>query len=161
LLVLLLGAACATPGLGRAQARKGDAVSAVVEAMFFRRALLEDTLRFDACSVFEHTGRPTGFLAHFRWDVQPMLDRPVDDPCRVPQPGADDRFRRFVRVTSVVVADSTAEVHLRIFRSEWAYSEVYFLAARAGEVTGWALREVRLYPGIHITAPPPRDSTRG
>lgn len=151
LLALLL---CAMPGLLSAQdAAPRDALSAVAEAMFFRRSALGDTLPFDACSVYERGGRPADFPAGILPGLQGLLDRPVSDPCSVPRPSADSRYERLVRVTSVEMADSAARVHLNVRRGEWTYTEVYHLSPRAND-GAWMLREVRMYPPVHTTPPP-------
>jgi hypothetical protein len=153
----LLTLSFAIPGRLPAQASApGRALAAVGEAMFFRRSALGDSLRFDACSVYECTGRPATFPEGILPGLRPLLDRPVAEPCAVPAPGAGSRHPRVVRVDSVVIADSTARVRLHVRRGEWTYDEVYHLAARpSGD--GWALCEVRMYPPIQTMPPPPRQ----
>lgn len=154
LLALLL---CAVPSPVSAQtvARGGDALSAVVEAMYFRRSALGDTLPFDACSVYEKGGRPDAFPTGILPGLRSLLDRPVADPCSAPRPSAGSRYERLVRVLSVEMADSAAQVHLNVRRGEWTYTEVYHLSTRADD-GAWTLREVRMYPPVHTTPPPPR-----
>jgi hypothetical protein len=135
------------------QQRTGpDPLAAVVQAMFFRSGALGDSLPFDACSVWEQTGRPAALVEGVLPGLRPLLDRQVDDPCSVAKPSEGSRFERIARVDSVVVADSAARVHLHIRRGEWSYQEVYHLARRNGG--GWSFREVRMYPPIHVTPPP-------
>lgn len=153
----LLALSLAGPGTLHAQAPvRGDALSAVGEAMYFRRSALGDSLPFDACSVYERTGRPAGFPQGLLPGVRPLLDHPVADPCGRAGPEAGVRYPRVVRVDSVVIADSTAQVHLQVRRGEWAYNEVHHLVARPGR-GGWGMREVRTCNAIQILPPPPRQ----
>jgi hypothetical protein len=153
LLVLLL---CAAPNLLSSQnVVRRDALSAVGEAMYFRRSALGDSLPFDACSVYERSGRPADFPAGILPGLRSLLDRPVTDPCGVPKPSEGSRFERLVRVISVEMGDSAAQVHLNVRRGEWTYTEVYHLSFRASD-GAWALCEVRMYPPVHTTPPPPR-----
>jgi hypothetical protein len=133
-----------------------DALAAVVEAMFIRRGALGDSLPFDACSVYENSGRPEGFPDGVLAGLRPLLDRQVPDPCSVPKPSEGGRHERLVRVDSVVVSDSAARVHLHVRRGEWSYEEVYYLTSRDAETRadGWSFREVRMYPPVHTTARP-------
>jgi hypothetical protein len=157
LLALLL---CAVPDILSAQkAARGDALSAIVEAMYFRRSALEDSLPFDACSVYEQSGRPAQFPTGVLPGLRALLDRPGADPCGVPKPSAGSRYERIVRVLSVQMADSAAQVHLNVRRGEWTYTEVYYLTARVDD-GAWAFREVRMYPPVHTTPPPPRSPDR-
>lgn len=137
---------------------KGTALSAIGQAMLFRQSVLGDSLPFDACSVYERSGRPGSFVSGVLPGLRGLLDRSVDDPCSLPKPSAGDRTEYLVRVDSVVIADSTARVHLHVRRGEWSYTEVYSLAARpAGD---WGFREVRMTNPFHITPPRPRPHSR-
>lgn len=157
ILALLL---CAVPcPLSAQQAARGDALSAVVEAMYFRRSALGDSLPFDACSVYEQGGHPADFPAGVLPGLRTLLDRPVADPCGVPKPSAGSRYERIVRVLSVERADSGAQVHLSVRRGEWTYTEVYHLSLRPDD-GAWALREVRMYPPIQTLPPPPHGPDR-
>lgn len=137
-------------------APRADALSAIVEAMFFRRGPMADSLPFDACSVWEHGGRPADFPEGVLPGLRFLLDRPAADPCGLPKPSAGSRFERVARVDSVVIADSTARVYVHVRRGEWSYQEVYHLANRPTPGDGWSMREVRMYAPIHVTPPPPR-----
>jgi hypothetical protein len=143
-----------TGGKLSGQATTGHALSAVDQTMSYRRGALGDSVPYDACSVFEQTGRPSEFLNRFRPGVRGMLDRPLDDPCSVPRPNQGSRSERLIRVDTVLVTDSTAEVHLHVRRDGWRHGEVYYFTSRANG-SGWALREVRMSPALHTTPPPP------
>lgn len=154
-----LASAAPNPLIGQT-APPENPLSAIVEAMFFRRTALGDSLPFDACSVYEQGGRPTEFPNGILPGLRLLLDRPVADPCSVPKPSAGSRYERLVRVDSVVPGEpGTVRVHLHVRRGEWTYEEVYYLAAGSGGQP-WSLQEVRTYPPIHTTPPPPRASGR-
>jgi hypothetical protein len=142
-----------SPAVLSAQEMANDALTAVEEAMAYRRGPLGDSLPFDACSVFQQTGRPRALLSNLSPGLHSLLDRRTDDPCSIPQPG-ERRHERWARVDSVVVKSASAEVYLHIRRDGWQHDEVYFLTPRASG--GWALREVRMFPGLH-TSPPSRS----
>jgi hypothetical protein len=130
------------------------ALAAVSEAMAFRRDALGDPLVFDACAIYERTGRPRAFLEGIRPGLRNLLDRPLEDPCSAPCPMANARTTRVVVVDSVVISDSLAQVHLSVRRGEWSYREVHHLRW-LGPGRGWAFREVRITNPIRITPPPP------
>ena len=131
----------------------GNALLAVGEVMLYRRNALGDSLPFDACSVYERTGRPEALLSGIRPGLRTLLDRPIDHPCAVPKPSEGQRSERLVRVDTVQIAGSTAEVHVHVRRDGWRHGEVYYFTSRADG--GWALREVRMTPALHTTPPPP------
>lgn len=149
---LLLG--MATAPLDGQSVDGGSTLAAIGQAMFFRQSVLGDSLPFDACSVYERSGRPSPFVSELLPGLRSLLDRPVNDPCSLPGPSAGGRTERLVRVDSVVVVDSTARVHLYVRRGEWSHTEVYFLAAR--QEGGWGFREVRMTNPFHVTPSPPR-----
>jgi hypothetical protein len=151
---MLVMAGIAVPAKAVAQPPR-DALTAIGEAMFFRGRTLGDSLPFDACSVFEQSGRPADYLEGILPGLRSLLDRQGDDPCAAPFPAADQRFVHRVRVDSVIVEDSAARVRLHVRRGEWSHDETYYLS-RTGD--GWALREVRMYPGVQTL--PPRASQR-
>ncbi|HEU0013962.1 MAG TPA: hypothetical protein VFQ45_09780 [Longimicrobium sp.] len=157
---MLLLTACATPRASPAQAAERDALAAVVEAMSFRQSVRGDSIPFDACHVYEKTGRPAMLVSRVPPGLRNLLDRQVDDPCSLPAPSAHARFKYVVRVDSVVVTDSTALVYLYIRRGEWSYSETYDLVVRPGDGQ-WRLREARGYGGFQILPPPPRAPAQG
>jgi hypothetical protein len=134
----------------------GGALAAVAEVMALRRGALGDSLRFDACAVFQHTGRPGGFPAGIPPGLVPLLDRSGPDPCAVPRPGAGGRTEHTVRVDSVTTTDSAAIVHLSVKRGEWSYSEVYYFAALPNG-RGWGFRESRMTHPLRVTPPPMRS----
>lgn len=144
----------ATAPLDGQSVDRGTALSAIGQAMFFRQSVLGDSLPFDACSVYERSGRPNPFVGGLLPGLRGLLDRPVDDPCSLPKPSAGGRTERLVRVDSVVIADSEARVHLHVRRGEWSHTEVYSLATRLDG--GWGFREVRMTNPFHVTPPPPR-----
>lgn len=154
LLALALSSASSPlAGQGPTRARPADALAAVVEVMALRRGALGDSLRFDACAVFEQTGRPAGFPAGIAPGLISLLDRSGSDPCAVPPPGAGGRTEHRVRVDSVEVTDSAASVHLSVKRGEWSYNEDYhFVALPNGR--GWGFREARITHPLRITPPP-------
>lgn len=144
--------ACAAPAALLGQVEQ-SALAAVEEAMFFRRSALADTLTFDACSVYEQTGRPERMVERLRPGLRSLLDRRGDAPCDGRPSDAGGRAGARVRVDSVVIADTAAQVHLHVLRGGWRHLEVYHLTPRA---TGsWSLREVRMSPPLHTTPPPP------
>jgi hypothetical protein len=158
LAVGLSSAACGsalTAQGGRPAGRNAGALAAVAQVMALRRDALGDPLQFDACTVFEKTGRPSGFPAGLPPGLVPLLDRTGPDPCATAQPDSAARFPRIVRVDSVAVTGSGASVHLSIKRGEWSYNEDYFFAALP-EGRGWGFREARITHPFRITPPPPR-----
>jgi|GEM_PF-3132738 len=140
-------------GQGPGRARPTDALAAVAEVMALRRGPLGDSLRFDACAVYERTGRPGGFPAGIAPGLIPLLDRSGPDPCGEPRPGAGGRTERTVRVDSVKVTDSAASVHLSIRRGEWSYNEDYYFAALPNG-RGWGFSEARMTHPFRITPAP-------
>jgi hypothetical protein len=151
---LLAITACAGCAPLQGQGAAKDALSAVEQAMFFRRSALADSLRFDACSVYERTGQPGRMADRIRPGLRSLLDSSVGRPCmEADSATAAARAGQRVRVDSVVTTDSTAEVHLHVRRGGWRYTETYYLAARPGN-DGWSLREVRMSPPLHTTPPP-------
>lgn len=154
IVVLLTGLFPLRSELSAQASPSGNALLAVSEVMLYRRNALGDSLPFDACSVYERTGRPEALLSGIRPGLRSLLDRQVDNPCAVPKPSERQRSERLVRVDTVVVADSTAEVHVHVRRDGWRHGEVYYFTNRADG--GWALREVRMTPALHTTPPPPR-----
>jgi hypothetical protein len=155
---LVVASVCAAPLFGQ-NIDAPTRLAAVGEAMIFRRSVLGDSLPFDACSVYEKSGRPDPFVSAILPGLRSLLDRPVNEPCSLPRPGADRRVERFVRVDSVVVADSIAQVHLHVRRGEWSHTEVYHLSVRPGG-GAWAFREVRMTNPFHVMPPPPRPSSQ-
>jgi hypothetical protein len=152
----LSSAACGTALTaqgGSPAARNADALDAVAQVMALRRDALGDRLLFDACTVFEKAGRPSGFPNGLPSGLVPLLDRTGPDPCTVAQPDSAARFPRIVRVDSVAVSDSGASVHLSIKRGEWSYNEDYFFAALP-DGRGWGFREARIMHPFRITPPP-------
>jgi hypothetical protein len=136
--------------------QKADALAAVKVVMMLRRDALGDSLKFDACSVFERTGRSSDFPAGIPPGLIPLLDRTGPDPCATEPPHANPRFPRTVRVDSVTLTDSTASVHLFIRRGEWSYNEDYFFRALPNG-RGWGFRESRMTHPFRITPAPPRS----
>lgn len=132
----------------------GNTLQAVGEVMLYRRDALGDSHPFDACSVYERTGHPDALVSAIRPGLRGMLDRQVDNPCAFSKPSERQRSERLVRVDTVLVTDSTAEVHVHVRRYGWRHGEVYYFTKRADE--GWALREVRMTPALHTTPPPPQ-----
>lgn len=150
--------ACALAGCSSLQGqgatgRGADALDAVAEVMALRRGALGDSLPFDACTVFEETGRPAGFPGGLPPGLIPLLDRNGPDPCSTERPGAAGRFPRTVRVDSVRVTDSSAAVHLSVRRGEWSYNEDYFFTALPNG-RGWGFREARTTHVFRVTPPP-------
>jgi hypothetical protein len=156
--LILLAVAIAAPAPLRAQGPSGprtDALAAVTDVMALRRGALGDPLPFDACTVFEKTGRPSGFPASLSPGLVPLLDRTGPDPCATEPPVADPRFPRAVQVDSVMVTDSAAAVHLSIWRGEWRYKEDYYFRALPNG-RGWGFRESRMTHPFRVTPPPRR-----
>lgn len=156
--VLLTLLACVSTGCSSVQAqatagRTADALSAVAEVMALRRGALGDSLPFEACTVFEETGRPSGFPGRLPPGLIPLLDRTGPDPCSTEGPAAGARFQRVVRVDSVRVTDSSATVHLSVKRGEWSYNEDYFFTALPNG-RGWGFREARMTNVFRVTPPP-------
>ncbi|HEX8391578.1 MAG TPA: hypothetical protein VF665_04395 [Longimicrobium sp.] len=114
--------------------------------MIARVGQMGDVLPWDACSIYEKAGRPSGMADSLRHARQ-WLDRPVNDPCaQEPAPSRPGR-NRIVRVDSVLLADSVAYVHLTIVRGEWSYREQHTLPALRGR-RGWGWREARVFAGL-------------
>jgi hypothetical protein len=161
MLRLMLAASLSSAACGSALTAQGGgprsqnagALAAVAQVMALRRDALGDALQFDACTVFEKTGRPSGFPADLPSGLIPLLDRTGPDPCAAAQPTPAARFPRIVRVDSVTVSDSGASVHLSIKRGEWSYNEDYFFAALPNG-RGWGFREARITHPFRITPPP-------
>jgi hypothetical protein len=133
--------------------RRADALAAVAEVMALRRGALGDSLPFNACTVFEQTGRPSGFPVGIPPGLIPLLDRTGPDPCATKAPGDGDRLQRTVRVDSVRVTDSTASVHLSVRRGEWSYKEEYAFALLP-QGCRWGFREARMTHPLRVTPPP-------
>lgn len=152
LFAVALGLAGAPLG-AQGTARTADALAAVAEVMTLRRGALGDSLPFDACTVFEQTGRPSGFPRGIPPGLIPLLDRTGPDPCATKAPGDGDRLRRTVRVDSVTITDSAASVHLSVTRGEWSYKEEYaFTLLPQG--CRWGFREARMTHPFRVTPPP-------
>jgi hypothetical protein len=154
LALLALAAAAPASLLGQnAGEPRVDALAAVAQVMLLRRDALGDSLKFDACSVFERTGRPSDFPAGMLPGLIPLLDRTGPNPCAVEPPRTNPRFPYLVRVDSVMVTDSSASVHLSIRRGEWRYNEHYYYRALPNG-RGWGFRESRMTHPFRITPPP-------
>jgi hypothetical protein len=150
--VVLVGVACAPLG-AQETGRRADALAAVAEVMALRRGALGDSLPFDACTIFEQAGRPSGFPAGIPPGLIPLLDRTGPDPCATKAPGDGDRLQRTVRVDSVTVTDSAAFVHLSIRRGEWSYNEEYTFASLP-QGRGWGFREARMTHPFRVMPAP-------
>lgn len=152
-LVIPITALLAALGLGTAASRARvdpAAIDAVNEVMGFRRDVMGDTLRFDACSVFKATGRPAGFPSGLRPGIRPMLDHDDPRPCEIP--ASRPRFLYRVFVDSLSLGDTVGFVHLTVVRGESVHLETHTLQRGRG---GWGDREARIYAPLQFL--PPRD----
>jgi hypothetical protein len=60
------------------------------------------------------------------------------------------RSRSGAVIESVAIADSTAEVRVRVFRGEWSHHETYNLRRRPVGGDGWGVRDVRIWGVLRI-----------
>lgn len=151
ILALLVGA-----GLSDAQTRRENAAIRAADAVIgFRRTVMADTLKFDACSVFSATGRPADFPAGIGPANLPALDRRGPNPCGTPELPARLPYR--VYVDSLALTDSVGHVYLTVRRGELVHRETFLLPRIPG---GWGVREARIWGAIQVVPPPPGADTR-
>lgn len=151
LIAAILGAGAAVmPALPKQDGN--DAQAAISVVMSFRHGAMDDSLRWDACSVYERAGRPRGYPGGILPGVRRLLDRPGPRPCDTPRADTGRVVRR-VRVESIALTDSLGTVVLDVRRGEWSYRETYSLPATRGG--GWGMREMRISRPLRVHLPPP------
>jgi hypothetical protein len=146
---VLITGACGT-ALAQHQQHSPDRLDAVVSTMRMRFGMMNDTLPYDACSVFQKAGQPAAMVARIPRYYRTRLDRQDDAPCESPAPETRPGAGRSVRVDSVMIADSVAVVSLTIQRGEWGYAEHHDLRLTPDR-RGWGVWQVRVIPGLRIT----------
>lgn len=145
--VFVAGLALPAGGTAQAPAPRGTAVAALNTVMDFRSGWMEDSTRFDGCSVYRALGSPADFPSGILEPVRPLLDR-TSDPCAAdPTRVLERRPLTYVRVDSISTSgDSAARVHLSVRKGdERTYFETYELTALAPERPLGAVREVRIW----------------
>jgi hypothetical protein len=139
-----------------AQAPSTRAETKVVNAVVgYRRSFLGDTTRFDACSVFDRTGRQAQFPQGTHNPDRVLLGVATDRCVQGRVSASAQAARHVVVVDSVSVSDSRGVVLLTVRHGEYSHRETFTLVPRAGGAT-WGVTEVRLWGGIQSTPPPPR-----
>jgi len=157
-LVIRMAAVLAALGFGSwtESPRQENLATAAVDAVIgFRRTVMADTLRFDACSVFTATGRLADFPAGIGPANLPVLDRQGPRPCDTAEMPA--RFVHRVYVDSLALSDSVGFVYLTIRRGESMHRETFTLPYVRG---GWGVREARIWGAFQFIPPPPQSGTR-
>lgn len=149
--VWLLCLPCIIAADGATQRAPSPALRAVDAAIAYRLAWLGDSTRFDACSVYDVTGRPRGFPAGLTSSTR-LLGR-ASEACphgRV-SPSAQ-QAPRVVIVDTVVVSDETARVSLTVRRGEYTHRERFEMRMRAASGT-WGVDRVTLWGAVQSSAP--------
>lgn len=161
----LLCVAVALPGTaGAQQASETGRIGAVNSVIEYRIVFMDDTTRFDACSVHRWMGRPDTLAAVLTRRSRRVV-APVEAPCERASAAPAQRPSRVVRVDSVAVADTTAHVFLTVFKGETRVFEKYDLRAYSPG-PGWGINTVtltgalRITPGSRRPPTPPRGPPR-
>jgi hypothetical protein len=145
-------AVLAATGLGAAAAlaRQDRAATSAVDAVIgYRRTVMADTLKFDACTIFAATGQPADFPTGIGPANLPTLDRRDARPCDVVDPPVRLPYR--VYVDSLSLSDSIGHVYLTVRRGESLHRETFTLPRlRHG---GWGVREARIWGAIQFLPP--------
>jgi hypothetical protein len=123
----------------------------------YRRFVLEDATRFDACSIYRHLGSPDDYPARIPEHLHPVLDNLAARPCEAPAPDSLAAPTRYIGVAAVTYGDSTAEIRLDVRKGEWSHQETFYLRQVRG-TDRWSVREVRLSPGIQAYPGRPRSA---
>lgn len=160
--VILASTACATAAQSHTQQHAGTKLQAIDRVITARAGQMGDRLPFDACSVYEQSGRPAAMADGLTAGARELLDRSGSDPCAQPAAAALPGQRRIVRVDSVILMDSVAHVNLTVIRGEWSDREQYILRRCAAVPDGDGVRhasllDCRAIPALARTTtdPPP------
>lgn len=118
--------AVASLGAGATLARQDNlAIGAVDAVIGYRRTVMADTLKFDACTIFAATGQPADFPAGIGPANLPTLDRRDARPCDVADPPVRLPYR--VYVDSLALSDSIGHVYVTVRRGESLHRETFTL----------------------------------
>ena len=132
-------------------------LAAVNTVLDFRLNWVGDATKFNACSVYNATGRPADFPAR----ILPPLARGLDHtsvPCEGRAPGVPGAWTPEVLVDSIAVHGESATVLLTIRKGEISYREEYSLVNPSA--SRWGMNEVRTFGALReYPARPPAPSS--
>lgn len=148
LIVLVLGMST-TAGLCQSANPTLEAANTVID---FRFNWMEDTTRFDACSIYKVAGQPVDFPRGILPALQGRLDA-VTTPCSAPSAEPPARAYRRIALDSLRVYGDSAVASLTVWKGEQVFREDYLLVNRVPGVR-WGLREIRVWGATrHYPAP--------
>lgn len=118
-----------------------DGAAVMTRVITFRLYWLDDSLPFEACSVYRALGEPANFpVGLVDPPVSSMLKPEGRNPCSVPEPDIDPTMA--VRVDSMDVAPPVGHVYLTVRRGEYRMQETYEVRRYAPDF--WEVADVRI-----------------
>jgi hypothetical protein len=126
-----------------------DRASAVATAISYRRTVLDPVTTFDRCAAAAATGNAPGALDSI-FGQRAASGLSSGTAC---QARTTARSAQGARVDSIVVGDSTAQVHVTVYRSDRVHSETYNLRRlppNGGRT--WGVSDIRVWGAVQYHA---------